>query len=70
MTDIFCELFDSKRLKNILGEIGFNSSSITSIGDKGIRVIGKNEQTSIHADGYPIQYFLTIYNVQCLDTFK
>ena len=51
-SDTFGELFDSNRLKNILGEIGFNSSSITSIGDKGIRVIGKNEQTAIHADGY------------------
>ena len=64
-SDIFGELFDSKRLKNILGEIGFNSSSITSIGDKGIRVIGKNEQTSIHADGYRYNIFspYTMYNV-------
>eukprot|EP00944_MAST-04C_sp_MAST-4C-sp1_P007133 g7133.t1 len=64
-SDTFGELFDSKRLKNILGEIGFNSSSITSIGDKGIRVIGKNEQTAIHADGYRYNIFLpyTMYNV-------
>ena len=64
-SDAFEELFNCKRLISILEEIGFNSRSITSIGDKGIRVIGKNEQTSIHADGYRYNIFspYTMYNV-------
>ena len=48
---------------------------VQNIGEKGIRVIGKNEQTSLHTDGYRYNIFHHImYNVWIplndIDTIK
>ncbi len=51
--ETFHELFCNEKINQFFKNVVFSDSfGIKNIGDKGIRVIGKNEYTSLHTDGY------------------